>query len=426
MRTLLIFVSFVCNLCVASEEHSRVNRAHWPWQTTMPSLSTGKDGHSLHGTAARMDHALPGQPGLTDDQGDTPVILQPPEAEGLARDPVKDFQSSVRELKESIVETEDLLATAIRLCKEKHIENCDQSRHILEVRGKMYRLMVAMKRLTELKPMAFEIRSLKRNATLWVSNSTTKLNAARIALSSVMLTREAVHAKLDSLEKVESQWKLSMKQVSEILLKSQQEKDGAAKRASKAENQRLDFLSKLEAILQGVDVGDKSAEVRYEKAEQKLQDAMENEAKAKKRIFEAERLVDNAYDTQADSSEGAADIDIEKLVKPEERIVKRSEDEDHQKGVDKFGSGSTAEHPLPLVPQTLLAHSNRHKRVTPHHRHHRRHRGAHATTPGVAKLQRQAMTLQEQLADLEAPLPDEELQQEEPQQAMFSLPRDMQ
>merc|ERR1719310_1324892 len=93
-----------------------------------------------------------------------------------------------------------------------------------------------------------------------------------------MLTREAIRAKIDSLEKVENQWKTSMNQVSGIVLQTQRDRQSAQNRAVKAENNRLDFLSKLEAILQGVDVGDRSAEITYERAERKLEEAEQREA----------------------------------------------------------------------------------------------------------------------------------------------------
>merc|ERR1719388_431778 len=89
-----------------------------------------------------------------------------------------------------------------------------------------------------------------------------------------------------------------MNQVSGIVLQTQRDREDAEKRAAKAETKRLDFLSKLEAILQGVDVGDRSAEITYERAERKLHEAEEREAKAKKKIFEAEELVDKAYHEQ--------------------------------------------------------------------------------------------------------------------------------
>lgn len=416
----IVFLSCVFGACAASEEHSRSGRARWPWETTMPSLATGKGRSSLHATAANMDPSGPAA-GLPNDEGDTPVILRTPKAEGLAGDPVNDFQVSLRKLKESIAETQTLMGTAMRLCKEQRIQDCDESRHVLEVRGKMHRLMVAMKRMTELKPMAFQIRQLKRNATVWVKNSTTKLNAARISLSSVMLTREAIRAKLDSLEKVEGQWKSSMNEISTIVLKTKKDREDAEERAIGAENNRLDFLSKLEAILQGVDVGDKSAEITYERAERKLHEAEEREAKAKKRIFEAEELVDNAYHQQHET-ETNPDLNIEKVVKPSEPIVKQTED-GHHRQVDEFGRGSTSEHPLPITPHTLLAHSHRHHRVTNPRRHHGGNQRTQAPTPGLAKLQRQAMKLQEQLADLEAPLPEEEPEQVE--EAELPMPPDM-
>merc|ERR1719321_490649 len=104
-----------------------------------------------------------------------------------------------------------------------------------------------------------------------------------------------------------------MKQISNIVLTTQRDREDAEKRAIKSENSRLAFLSKLEAILQGVDVGDKSAEITYERAERKLQEAEEREAKAKRQIFEAERLVDNAYEQQREVEQNP-DINIEKTV----------------------------------------------------------------------------------------------------------------
>merc|ERR1719321_1125763 len=92
-----------------------------------------------------------------------------------------------------------------------------------------------------------------------------------------------------------------MKEISNIVLTTQRDRKDAEKRAIQSENRRLDFLSKLEAILQGVDVGDKSAEITYERAERKLYEAEEREAKAKKKIFEAEELVDKAYHEQRTS-----------------------------------------------------------------------------------------------------------------------------
>jgi len=376
----------------------------------MPSLSTDRGGSTLHAT--NMEPSGPAA-GLPQDKGDTPVILRTPKAKGLAGDPVADFQDSLKQLKHSIEETQTLMAMALRMCEERNIEDCDQSRQVLEVRGKMHRLMVAMKRLTELKPMAFQIRQLKKNATTWVSNSTTALNAARISLSSVMLTREAIRAKIDSLEQVEDGWKASMQQISNIVLKTQRDRENAEKRATKSENRRLDFLSKLEAILQGVDVGDKSAEITYERAERKLHEAEEREAKAKKKIFEAERLVDNAYKQQSEA-ETDPDLDIKKVVKPLEPIVKKPED-GNEREVDQFGSGSTAERPLPLVPHTLLAHSHKHRRVKHPHRHHK------GSKRSRVMLESYAEKLQEQLAELEAPPPDEDPEQV----VMLPMPPDM-
>merc|ERR1719473_1374556 len=102
-----------------------------------------------------------------------------------------------------------------------------------------------------------------------------------------------------------------MKEISGILLQTQKSREGAEKRAVDAENKRLVFLSKLEAILQGVDVGDKSAEIRYEKAEAKLAEAEAREAKAKKKIFEAEELVDKAYHQQREEKKSVEDVNIE-------------------------------------------------------------------------------------------------------------------
>ena len=138
---------------------------------------------------------------------------------------IKEKLKSVKQLKESITETETLMASALRVCKEHKIEDCDTSRQVLEVRGKMHRLMIAMKRLKELKPMAFEIRQLKRNSTSWVKNSTNKFDAARISFSSVMLTREALRAKLDSFQKVETEWKHSMGKISKIVIEPQMSRE---------------------------------------------------------------------------------------------------------------------------------------------------------------------------------------------------------
>jgi len=393
MHAPLVFVS----LCIASGEHVGSARTGWPWETTMPSLSTG-DGKPSTLHATNMDHGTVSVPGP--DEGDAPVILTTPKGKGLAGDPVNDFQTSVKQLKESITETETLMASALRVCKEHKIEDCDTSRQVLEVRGKMHRLMIAMKRLKELKPMAFEIRQLKRNSTSWVKNSTNKLDAARISLSSVMLTREALRAKLDSLQKVENEWKHSMGKISKIVVETQMSREDAQQRATAAENKRLVFLSKLEAILQGVDVGDRSAEIRYERAERKLAEAEDREAKAKQKIFEAEKLVDKAYHQQRKAAQAdLGNVDIEKVMNPGPIVRK---DEESEKEVDRFGRGSTADHPLPVVPHTLLAHSLRHRRLRRYHRHHKGQAKSKAFTPGIAKLQSESAKLQEQLQELEA------------------------
>jgi len=395
----------------ASKEKGISSRFQWPWETTMPSLATGSSPReNLHSAAMQKYQNLPS------DEGDTPVILRTPKAAGLAGDPVSDFQDSLKRLKESISETETLMKTALLICKEKQIEDCDGSREVLEVRGKMHRLMVAMKRLAQLKPMAFKIRELKHNSTTWVKNSTTKLNAARISLSSVMLTREAIRAKIDSLEKVENQWKTSMNQVSGIVLQTQRDRQSAQNRAVKAENNRLDFLSKLEAILQGVDVGDRSAEITYERAERKLEEAEQREANAKKKIFEAEELVDKAYQQQRTSEPDPAALP--KIMKKPGSIIKHEDNEADEKEVDQFGSGSTAPQPLPvipsksfLVPHTLLAHQLKHRRMRHHHRHHRGQRKREPFPPGTSKLKLESMKLQQQLEQLEAPLPEEDAEQ---------------
>lgn len=398
----------ICSLSAAYGERLGSSRARWPWETTMPSLATGnKKQPTLH--AANMEHVE-----LPHDDGDTPVILRAPKAEGLASDPVRDFQDSVKQLKKSITETESSMESALRLCKERKIEDCDGSRDVLEVRGKMHRQMVAMKHLKELKPMAFEIRKLKRNSTAWVSNSTTKLNAVRISLSSVMLTREALRAKLDSLEKVENQWKSSMKKISQIVVSTQMSREDAQKRATNAENKRLVFLSKLEAILQGVDVGDKSAEIRYEKAEAKLAEAEAREAKAKQKIFEAEELVDKAYGQQRKEA-APENPDIEQAINPDPIVVKKDAEESQAGQVDRFGRGSTSDHPLPLVPHTLLAHSLRHRRLRRHHRHHKGQAKRKTITPGITKLQSESEKLKEQLQELEAPFPSDDSEQVEPE-----------
>merc|ERR1719333_1104328 len=92
-----------------------------------------------------------------------------------------------------------------------------------------------------------------------------------------------------------------MNQVSGIVMQTQRDREDAQNRAVNAEHKRLDFLSKLEAILQGVDVGDRSAEITYERAERTLEEAEQREANAKKKIFEAEELVDKAYQQQRTS-----------------------------------------------------------------------------------------------------------------------------
>merc|ERR1719387_1567607 len=137
----------------------------------------------------------------------------------------------------------------------------------------MRRLQVALKQVANLKPVAFLLRSQARNSSEALQNETAKLTTAQISMKSVVLSREAVHKKMETLEKLEDKWRTDVKDKAKELLDRRKEREKAEAAAQTAEEHRLQFLSQLNAVLEGVEVGDKAAELTYEEAEDTLHKA---------------------------------------------------------------------------------------------------------------------------------------------------------
>lgn len=286
-------------------------------------------------------------------------------------DPVADFRHALIQLKQTISETEALLVSAMSICKAQN--DCSTNRQVLEVRGRMRRLQVAMHNVAQLKPVAFMIRNEAHNSSIQLQNSTDKLTAASISLNSVMMSREAVKAKLSSLQKLEARWRQDMKKMAKSVLETQHKREAAERKAQEVEQRRLQFLTQLNAVLEGVAVGDQAAELTYEEAEDTLMKAKGREVKAKKEIMEAERLLDKAYAKQRENQEPNPN----RQTADWQPILQKTEQGYTNEELSDFGDGESPDQPLPLVPnvpQTLLAHKRHHLRTRMHHMV---HHGAH-------------------------------------------------
>merc|ERR1719378_841125 len=101
--------------------------------------------------------------------------------------------------------------------------------------------------------------------------------------------------KLETLRSAEASWRSDMHEVAKKVLHEKKRVSQSERLVKEAEDRRLDFLSQLHAVLEGVAVGDQAAELTYEEAEMTLKGAKEREAHAKRMIFQAERMMDEAY-----------------------------------------------------------------------------------------------------------------------------------
>lgn len=343
----------------------------------MPWRPSGSATNKLSGKAQVIQAHGTNARGLSIPEERLPVVLTT--GRDTKIDPVKDYQAALTQLKKAISDTEILLVSATRMCSTKEGSNsCEHNREVLEVRGRMRRLQVALKQVAGLKPVAFLLRNQAHNASDTLQNETAKLTTAQISMRSVILSREAVHKKMETLEKLEDKWRTDVKDKAKELLDRRKEREKAEAAAQTAEEHRLQFLSQLNAVLEGVEVGDKAAELTYEEAEDTLHKAERRELKAKKKIIYAERLVDSAYSKQAEVEQAQQPVNIFGKGTP---IVRPSDDskQKHQ-DLDDWGAGSTSDHPLPLIPHTLIAGKRRHRRArhaAPGRRHSFRHLRKH-------------------------------------------------
>merc|ERR1719284_2203306 len=153
------------------------------------------------------------------------------------------------------------------------------------------------------------------------------------------MQKKAIQMKLQSLKTVEATWRNDMHNVAKRVVIEKQHVEAAEKQTQVAEDRRLQFLAQLHAVLEGVAVGDQAAEITYEEAEETLKRAKEREAHAKKMIFQAEHLLDQAYGKAAERER--ANKAARSAGAPS--IISGTDDT-----FDNFGKGSTAASPLPL------------------------------------------------------------------------------
>jgi len=263
---------------------------------------------------------------------------------------VHQFQGTLVQLKEAVLRTERDLQSALMSCQGRRAEgeeqaqprtaqSCEQDRAIAEVRGRMRRLQVAMKRVASLKPVAFSLQKAGRHVLDTYKNTTDKLISAKVRRGAAEMQNKAIEMKLQSLKTIEASWRKDMHEVAKRVVIEKQKVEAAEKQTQAAEDRRLQFLAQLHAVLEGVAVGEDRAGITYEEAEETLKRAKEREARAKKQIFEAEHLLDVAHGkaSERDQANKAA------RSRGAPSIISGTDDT-----FDNFGKGITAASPLPL------------------------------------------------------------------------------
>lgn len=245
-------------------------------------VGAGAEGAESEAQAAESA-SRSGPPGLTD-----PTV-------GWV-DPLREFHATIGELKQIVKQADLALVSTLQKCREEgKSTNCEASPEVLQARGEVRLVRTVVHRINALKAVATELQRESEETQAAYKNATESLANTKIALGVTQMERDTVDQKLETLHKVDKQWRVEMHSAAQTLLGRKQQRQAATKKVEAAEKKRLKFLVELNAVLEAVAGGNDAVDLTYENAEETLRRANEREVHAKELISKAEKKLDKAY-----------------------------------------------------------------------------------------------------------------------------------